>query len=392
MKAHFVAWGSARATLAPGNLGDINARRAEAQAELSDRLPARPWSELVKSVPPGTLDGFGGPLDPRWMVEAALVKDGILYYQSSPTPYGDYPYPLEMRFGVRSATKSVAAPLSLLRLAQVYGPWVLTLKSATTSRGSNPKWHRVRFLDAANMATGFGGVGSLVTNPNGVGDSGYLAGDYDAWYLAHSAADKVKAINENWSPYPWEPGTVFRYRDQDFNLLGIAIDNFLKSVRGPKADIWEMLQADVFKPIGIHHAPIVRTREPGGKDGHAWFQARYYPTMDDLAKIATLFRDQGMHKGVQILHRQLAEDLLSARDAIRKKTDMSLDRSPIPDDTSTDEGLYKMGFRFDPYIWQQVGQALLPAHDQRFGRQRSHPVSEWIDFDPGREGIGAAER
>ena len=52
------------------------------------------------------------------------------------------------------------------------------------------------------MATGFGGVGSLVTNPNGVGDSGYLAGDYDASYLAHSAADKVKAINENWSPYP----------------------------------------------------------------------------------------------------------------------------------------------------------------------------------------------
>ena len=100
----------------------------------------------MKSVPPGTLDGFGGPLDPRWMVEAALVKDGILYYQSSPTPYGDYPYPLEMRFGVRSATKSVAAPLSLLRLAQVYGPWVLTLKVGHYVNGLDPKWHRVRFL------------------------------------------------------------------------------------------------------------------------------------------------------------------------------------------------------------------------------------------------------
>jgi len=356
LKTHFVAWGSARATLAARSPGDLDARRAEANAELADRLPAKPWSDLVKSVPPGTLDGFGGPLDPRWMVEAALVKDGVLYYQGSPTPYGDYPYPLEMRFGVRSATKSVAAPLSLLRLAQVYGPWVLTLKVGDYIKGLDPKWNRVRFLDAANMATGFGGVGSLVTNPNGVGDSGYLAGDYDAWYLAHSAADKVKAINANWRPYPWEPGTVFRYRDQDFNLLGIAIDNFLKSVRGPKADIWEMLQADVFKPIGIHHAPIVRTREPGGKDGYAWFQAGYYPTMDDLAKIATFFRDKGMHKGVQILHRQLTEDLLSAKDAIRKKTDMSLDRSPIADDTSTDEGLYKMGFHFNPYIGSRSGK------------------------------------
>ena len=235
-------------------------------------MPAKPWSELVSSVPPGTLDGFGGPLDPRWMVTAALVKDGVLYYQNAPTPYGDYPYPLEMRFGVRSATKSVATPLSLLRLAQVYGPWVLALKIGDYVKPLDPKWSRVRFIDAANMATGFGGVGTLGTNPNGVGESGYLLGDYDAWYLAHSAADKVKAINAHWKPYPWEPGTVFRYRDQDFHLLGIAVENFLKSVRGPKADIWEMLQEDVFTPIGIHHAPIVRTREPGGKDGSRGFR------------------------------------------------------------------------------------------------------------------------
>ena len=38
---------------------------------------------------------------------AGLVRDGVLYYQTAPTPYGDYPYPLEMRFGVRSVTKSV---------------------------------------------------------------------------------------------------------------------------------------------------------------------------------------------------------------------------------------------------------------------------------------------
>jgi CubicO group peptidase (beta-lactamase class C family) len=356
LKTHFVAWGSARTTLAAGNPGDLDARRAKVKAELADRMPAKPWSELVQTAPPGTLDGFGGPLDPRWMVTAALVKDGVLYYQNSPTPYGDYPYPLEMRFGVRSATKSVATPLSLLRLAHVYGPWVLTLKVGDYVKGLHPKWNQVRFIDAANMATGFGGVGSLVTNPNGVGDSGYLMGNYDAWYLAHSAADKVKAITANWGPYPWEPGTVFRYRDQDFHLLGIAVDNFLKSVRGPKADSWEMLQTDVFTPIGIHHAPIVRTREPGGKEGVAWFQAGYYPTLEDLAKIATLFRNKGMHNGEQILHRQLTEDLLSAKDAIRKKTDMSLDRSPIPDDAGTDEGLYKMGFHFNPYIGSKSGR------------------------------------
>ncbi len=53
---------------------ELEARRTQAQAELADRLPAKPWSELVKTVPPGTLDGFGGPLYPKWQVAGALVR------------------------------------------------------------------------------------------------------------------------------------------------------------------------------------------------------------------------------------------------------------------------------------------------------------------------------
>ncbi len=85
--------------------------RLEARSELAGRLPAKPWTDLVKSVPAGTLDGFGGPLDPKWLIGAALVRDGTLYYQDSRTAYGPYPYPLEMRFGVRSVMKSVGVPL-----------------------------------------------------------------------------------------------------------------------------------------------------------------------------------------------------------------------------------------------------------------------------------------
>jgi hypothetical protein len=36
-----------------------------------------------------------------------------------------------------------------------------------------------------------------------------------------------------------------RYRDQDFYLAGVAIDAFLKSIRGPDADVWEMLRSEV---------------------------------------------------------------------------------------------------------------------------------------------------
>jgi CubicO group peptidase (beta-lactamase class C family) len=349
IKQYFVAWGYAPAQLAAPDSAKLAARRVQAQAELADRLPAKPWSDLVKSVPAGTLDGFGGPIYPKWQVAVALVRDGTLYYQDPATPYGAYPYPPEMRFGVRSVTKSVFAPLALLRLAQVYGPWVLTQKVGDYVPGLDPKWRRVRFADAANMATGYGGMGSTKTHPNDIFD-GYLGGDYDAWYTAPSHAEKIKQIASTLHPYPWEPGTVMRYRDQDYYLLGAAIDGFLKSVRGPQSDLGDFVQTEVFTPIGIHQSPTVRTRESGGRDGLVWCNAGYYPTLDDLAKISLLYEALGAHGGVQILNRDLTADLMAGREAIVKNADAALGPVASPLSASHEDGLYKMGFHFLRYV------------------------------------------
>jgi hypothetical protein len=348
LSPHSVLWGSIPATVVAVAAGDIETARREAAAELAARLPARPLADLRARLPHGTLDGFGGPVLPQWQVGLGLVHEGTLYYEAAPTAYGDYPYPLEMRFGVRSVMKAVAPPLALLRLAEVYGPYVFNLRIGDYVPGLDPKWDRIRFIDAANMATGFGGTGTFKTNPNDDGD-GYLEGDYDGWYTAHSHADKIARINASLRPYPWEPGTVMRYRDQDHYLLGIAIDRFLKTVRGPTADAWQMLQDEVLRPIGIAHAPTVRTREPGERDGPAWFNAGYYPTLDDLAKIALLYQDEGRHGGQQILHRELTRQLLAAHQAIDKKGDRSLAAPAAPADEPPAE-LYKMGFHFTPYV------------------------------------------
>jgi hypothetical protein len=344
LKQHFMLWGGTSASFVAGRRDGHAAELAAARRELADRLPARPWSELLRQFPPGTLDGFGGPLYPKWQVINALVYRGTLYYQESATPLGPYPYPLEMRFGVRSVMKSVAAPLALLRLAEVYGPYVLDLRIGAYVPGLDPKFARVRFIDAANMATGFGGMGSFKTHPNNPYD-GYLDGDYDAWYTAESLAEKISQINRNLKPYPWEPGTVMRYRDQDYFLLGVALDEFLKSVRGPDADLWDMLATEVLRPIGIHQAPAVRTREPGGRDGVVWANAGYYPTLDDLAKIALLVQRRGAHAGQQLLHRGLTADLLAARRAIVPDGDASRDTASAAAG-GRHEQLYLMGWRF----------------------------------------------
>ena len=349
IKQYFVGWGFVPADLAAGDANALELRTVEAKRELADRLPARPWRDLLTTVPPGALDGFGGPLYPKWQVAGALVRDGTLYYQDAVTPYGAYPYPLEMRFGVRSVTKSVFGPLALLHLAQLYGPWVLKLNIGDYVPGLDPKWRRVHFIDAANMSTGFGGTGTTGTHPNDIFD-GYLGGDYDAWYTAPTLAGKIQRISASLHPYPWEPGTVMRYRDQDYFLLGAAIDSFLKSVRGPQSNLWGMLTTEVLAPIGIHHTPSVRTRETSGQAGLVWCNAGYYPTLDDLAKIATLYQSLGAQDGVQLLNRELTMNLLAAQDAIVKNGDASLGPVPRPPAGVKEPGLYKMGFHFLRYV------------------------------------------
>jgi hypothetical protein len=348
LSPHCVLWGASNADVQAIDATRAEAARAAASAELARRLPARPLQELRASLPPGTLDGFGGPVLPQWQVALGLVRNGTLYYEAAPTPYGEYPYPLEMRFGVRSVMKSIAAPLSLLHLAEVYGPYVLSLRIGDYVPGLDPKWKRIRFIAAANMATGFGGTGTFRTHPNDIND-GYLDADYDGWYTAPSNAQKLQHIQQHLKPYPWEPGTVMRYRDQDFYLLGIAIDAFLKSVRGPDADAWEILQKEVFQPIGIAQAPAVRTREASGRDGPVWFNAGYYPTLDDLAKIALLYEDRGAHGGRQILHRDLTAQLMAAQGAIDKDGDASAG-SAARNPNAPAANLYKMGFHYTPFV------------------------------------------
>ncbi|MDE2052832.1 MAG: serine hydrolase, partial [Gammaproteobacteria bacterium] len=360
LQQHFLACGRARMRFAPLAPREAAAHRESAQAELARRLPHRPWTDLLRETSPGSLAGFGGPVREPWRVLAALVRNGTIYHQESPTPCGDYGYPPEMRFGVRSVMKSIGAPLALLRLAQVCGRYVLALRIGDFVEGLDPKYRAVRFIDAANMATGFGGTGTWTTHPNDPFD-GYLEGDYDAWYSAPSHREKVKQIKRSLRPYPWEPGTVMRYRDQDFYLLGVAIDRFVKSLRGPGADVWDMLQREVFEPIGIAHAPVVRTREARGRRGVPWFNAGYYPTLDDLAKIALLYQNRGSYGGEQILHRDLTEDLLAARDALPKRGDLSLGGKGCAAAGAAEGELYKMGFHFRPYVDSRGKQYYLPT-------------------------------
>jgi hypothetical protein len=283
---------------------------------LADRVAVGSWQDLAAEVGSDRLKGFESGLSPEQTVLAGLDYRGKFYLQFCSSAAGVLPWCDRARFGVWSATKVLANETALLRLAQKFGPAVFDLKLVdyVPDAASYPAWRDVRFEDAIDMATGIGN-GSNRREPNDIGD-GYIDPTYDEWYRARSESDKVAALLRTGSAYPWGPGQVARYRDQDMFLLGVAMDRFLKSREGPAAGIWSMLEREVFLPIGVHYAPVNRTLEAGGVEGQPLMAYGYYPTIGDLVKIARLYQGGGRHEGTQLLYGPRIQALLAAKPSI----------------------------------------------------------------------------
>jgi hypothetical protein len=92
-----------------------------------------------------------------------------------------------------------------------------------------------------------------------------------------------------------------------------------------------------------------------------WFNAGYFPTLDDLAKIALLYQHRGAAGKRQILHRDLTTDLCAARHALSKRNGQSLETTPAAGELAASwawepPSHYRMGFHFTPYFSRKVGR------------------------------------
>lgn len=306
---YFSAAGLAPATFEPERIENEAELARIYRASVADSVPMAPWSELVARVGAKRLEGFDAGLQPRDGIAEGLDYQGRFYLQYCRSAAGPMPWCDRARFGVWSATKALANLTALLRLAQKYGPAVfdLKIKDYVPAASAYSGWQSVRFTDAINMATGIGN-GSTRREPNNAED-GYLDPSYRAWYEARSKDAKVTALLKTGRIYPWGPGQVTRYRDQDMFILGVAMDNYIKAKDGSQADLWSMLEKEVYEPIGIHYAPTNRTIEQGQAPGHPLMAFGYYPTISDIVKIARLYQSLGRNAGVQILYKPALEQL-----------------------------------------------------------------------------------
>ncbi len=308
---YFTAWGLASAHYEPGGIAQLASLKSDYGREVADRFPVADWSQLETRFGKDRLADFESAMVQDEVLVSGLVVDGTLYRKPCKSAAGPLPYCDTTGFGVWSATKTLASGVALLRLAQKYGPEVFAAKVVDYVKipAAHQGWRDVTFANLLNMASGVG-FGTDKRNPNAAHD-GYLEGNYSEWYEAKSVDDKVKALAKT-PDFPWGPGEVMRYRDQDLFLLGVAMQSYLKSKDG-KGDLWAMLEDEVYRPIGIHHAPTNRTIEQDGSKGQPMMAYGYYPTLGDIAKIASLYQNKGRFGAEQILYAPMVEKMLAGK-------------------------------------------------------------------------------
>jgi hypothetical protein len=302
-------WGQAPMTYAPGPLADEARLRAEFDAERRLETPIKPWSALPAAKPSPWLGAFDGDAVRDDISANGLVIDGVLYVKACHTRTGPYPYCRQMRHGVFSVTKTLGAAVALLRLAQKYGDDVFDLKIEDYVRvtATHDGWQGVTFADALSMSAPIGDVGPRRDWPQPDPDENQPK--FYGWIEARTAREKLDR-GFAYGRYAWPRGEVVRYNSVVTFTLAAAMDAYLKQKAGPGAHLWDMVADEVYRPLGIFHAPTMHTLEADGSRGIPLLGYGLTPTVDDVAKLTTLLQRGGRHDGVQLLSAaKLAEAL-----------------------------------------------------------------------------------
>ena len=307
------AWAEVPATLAPLD-AEPAAVTAAFAAERADRMPVAPLADLGEAF-----SKAAAGLDPARTLTVAVMKDGTLFMDPVNTPFGRHPYPLDMRVGVWSATKSLIPGIAAMRLAQKYGPEFLdtTLVSyfrereefAYISDAARDRWQGVTLRHALNMMTGMGATDS---DPNWASDN---LNTYQ-WSYSYDLADQIRYyFNVEPNPDVTGPGEKMAYIDQDMWIAVLAMQRFLQSKEGPDATILNMLKTEVYDAIGAEHFVAGTSYTPDGSPGVPLSGWGAFPTLEILARAGTLIGNGGRAPdGTQLLHPDLVAGLSASAD------------------------------------------------------------------------------
>lgn len=295
--------GAAQASYVPGVVANSAQVEQDFLDELDERVTVRAWSDLTVDYPGIDLSIFTRNIAQSDISASGILVDNDLYFRGASTRFGDYPYPLEMRHGVFSVTKSSQAALTLLRLAEKYGGQVFDLfvSDYVTVSTAHAGWNGVTFGDVLSMTTG---IGNNSPDPNAqvtfADENDESSPIWRATWNTYPKDDKLREAFR-YGDYPWAPGQIVRYNTAHTFILGAAMQGFYETMEGPGVSVWQMMKDEVYSPIGIKALPTIQTVDanPIPIYGFGLFMNAY-----DTARISQVLTNDGSYNGNQILHRE----------------------------------------------------------------------------------------
>ncbi|MBB1301567.1 hypothetical protein H5183_09475 [Pseudoalteromonas sp. SR44-8] len=285
----FNSWGMLGASYTPSSITNSATVKSNYVDEVTRRMPTKDISELASDYPTANINTaqLGSDQSTSDQTVFGVVVDGINYVSSCKTRMGDYPFCEVMALPSYSTAKSVVGAVGLMRMEQKYPG----TKTQSVNQCYASSWSEVSFENLLDMATGrYNSDGFEVDEGDSTTANNFFLKYTNSEKLNHACTYTKKAT----------AGTKWVYHTSDTYLLGVQL-NALEST-----DLWDMLYADVWKPLGV--SPLMsttsRTTESTSNPWNGQPLSGYGLTYhyDDVVKIAEfLSKDQGVINGIQIL-------------------------------------------------------------------------------------------
>jgi hypothetical protein len=294
----FDLWGIARAAYTPGAVPGAAALRAQHDAELASRLPARTLDALRHDVSSTAFDPavfLRGFKDPKQVTTYGLVFNGVNYASGCPTRFGEYAFCAEMRLPSYSIAKSAFAGVALMRLGQLYGPGVYSslIDDYVPEHAMGGRWDATTFKHALDMATGNFDSDAYEADEN--------SGTMNRFIVEESYRGKMSASFAFQKQYA-APGTKWVYQSSATFVATQAMNAFLGRRKGKDADIFNLVRDDVYVPLRVSAGGLTTIRTENSSTGAPTGYYGLFFNKDDVAKIGGFLNSgTGTIAGVPVL-------------------------------------------------------------------------------------------
>lgn len=267
----------------------------------SKRLPIRPLHEIdLKNKVADYFEKTKVTNAPTSL--GAVLIDGKLYLHPLKTRHGPYPYPNEMRHGLYSVTKSMAGALALMYFEERYEEDVFNkpISAYVPALADHLGWRDVTFSQTLNMVTG----------TDGGEDAARLL---NTLIIAETAEEAINNI-ANLGDLPALPGQKFHYATTHLFVLSYALQKYVEEKEGVDVNYWDLIHEHVLVPIGAEHFKVLHTIEEDESEAIPILGYGALPTIDEAAKIALLFANEGSYNGMQILNKKRVMEVFGKTD------------------------------------------------------------------------------